>query len=465
MSCTGIQPNPDISGIGVRTAMYAQALLTLILPIVDSLDGHVSAGELASLHKLYLGILLPGCALVFCAIIQAKTYGLSVYHAIIVLNLSWINNTSALIFFQFALIAQIKLDEERGNRERVGAMLLLLYGPLASVVTPEKLRTKEGRDHEILEVAKGRATRMKMALRSGLKKGKEFEGSKEILEVVVQNLSALLAADDQELPDIVKTTNDQLQKSESLLRKSLGIPNTVKRNWEAMDKVKQIPGVRTVVDLLERDWIMAALASAHLTLFAAFGVWIWFTIHHFQGDCTKLTIFVPILVTSQPLRAASIVIYIICLLPIINIVILGSLEFGVIYGCQRLIPLIRTHIRNNESSASSFPESPKSTSLLASPGRTVLYQFVALTFLVQAYFIITTELTIHNNRHLLNEYSDSQESNWTFGQTLAIALIVIPLTQVGKEVWKDENKEVFKEMFKSLKELFKSLKKPFNCFR
>ena len=454
MSCTGIEPNPDISGIGVRTAIYAQAVLTLIQPILASLDGYISEDELVGLHQLYLGILLPGCALLFSAIIQARTYGLSVYHAIIVLNLSWINNTSALVFFQFAVIAQMKSDKERGFRERVGVMLELLYGPLASAVTPTKLGTKEGQ--EILDVARDQAKRMKMALKNGLTNGKKFEGSKEILEGVILDLSALLGAGDNELTDIVNKASGQLRNFR--FRKSLAMSDDVTRKWKAL--VKWMPGGRTVVDILERDLIMAALASAHLTLFAAFGVWLWFTIHHF-GDCesltklTKFSIFVPIVVTSQPFRAASIVIYIICLLPIINIVIFGSLEFGVIYGCQQLIRLFRTHIRNDESSESS---SPKPTSLLTSPDRAVLYQFVALTFLVQAYFIITTELTIHNNQHLLQTDSDSLESNWTFGQTLAIALIVIPLTQVWNEAWKDENVEAFKRMFRSLK-------KPFNSFR
>ncbi|TFK18890.1 hypothetical protein FA15DRAFT_602453, partial [Coprinopsis marcescibilis] len=98
-ACTGLEPNPDISGIGVRTSIYAQAILTLAQPILVSLDGRVTEDELVSLHNLYLGILLPSCALLLSAFIQAKTYGLSPYHAVIVLNLSWINNTSALVFF------------------------------------------------------------------------------------------------------------------------------------------------------------------------------------------------------------------------------------------------------------------------------------------------------------------------------------------------------------------------------
>ncbi|TFK18716.1 hypothetical protein FA15DRAFT_602807, partial [Coprinopsis marcescibilis] len=99
LNCTGIDPNPDISGVGVRTAIYAQAFLTLIQPIIASLDGHISEEELSDLHLLYIGILLPGCALLLSAVIQAAQYGFTAYHAIIVLYLSWINNTSALVFF------------------------------------------------------------------------------------------------------------------------------------------------------------------------------------------------------------------------------------------------------------------------------------------------------------------------------------------------------------------------------
>ncbi|KIK01820.1 hypothetical protein K443DRAFT_98014, partial [Laccaria amethystina LaAM-08-1] len=98
-NCTGITPKPDISGIGVRTAIYAQAVLTLVQPIIIIFGEHISENTLTGLHQIYLGILLPGCALLFSAIIEARTAGLSIYHAIIVLNLSWINNTSALIFF------------------------------------------------------------------------------------------------------------------------------------------------------------------------------------------------------------------------------------------------------------------------------------------------------------------------------------------------------------------------------
>ena len=48
------------------------------------------------------------------------------------------------------------------------------------------------------------------------------------------------------------------------------------------------------------------------------------------------------------------------------------------------------------------------------------------------YLIVSTELTIKNNRHL---FENRDEADWTFGQTLAIALTILPLRDVGKEIW------------------------------
>ena len=103
-----------------------------------------------------------------------------------------------------------------------------------------------------------------------------------------------------------------------------------------------------VVNLLPRDWTMASPASAHLMLFSAFGIWLWFTIHRF-GNCepftkfTTLSIFVPTLFTSQYLYIGSIVIYIIGLVPFIDIVVLVGLELLVVVGCQQIIAHIRKH--------------------------------------------------------------------------------------------------------------------------
>ena len=122
----GITANPDISGIGIRTAIYIQVVISLIHPLIAGYHGKIDDFEMQSLATVYLSILLPGCALFISAIIQAKTFGLLSYHAMIVLFLSWINNTSAMTLFAYILgnqtyIPKSRLHEEigrRNNRQR-----------------------------------------------------------------------------------------------------------------------------------------------------------------------------------------------------------------------------------------------------------------------------------------------------------------------------------------------------------
>ncbi|KAJ7741878.1 hypothetical protein B0H16DRAFT_1247392, partial [Mycena metata] len=93
----------DISGIGVRSATYAQALLSFLPAFWALLDGHVDENELATLETQSTTILLSAFALLFSAIIQAQTQGLDSYHATIVLNLSWMNNTNTFIYMLLLL--------------------------------------------------------------------------------------------------------------------------------------------------------------------------------------------------------------------------------------------------------------------------------------------------------------------------------------------------------------------------
>ena len=269
-------------------------------------------------------------------------------------------------------------------------------------------------------------------LKDALAKQKKFPQSRDILDEVVQNLSALRAAitDDSEPsravgPGLEVAKAVEMTNQRERLFGSLGVEvedRGPKPRWkgtvQAMTErvIKRFPTAKWVVHLLNRDWIMATLASAHLIIFAAFGVWVWFTIHHF-GDCdsftrdTRLAILprVNIRVTS-PLRIWFIVLYIICLIPFLNIVLICILELLAIY-------IVRLFF---------FPRSKKKFNLGS---------FIILTLLVQVYFIITTELTIWTNRPLLVD--SAQEGDWTFGQTLAVALVAIPLTEVAAQSWKE----------------------------
>ncbi|KAJ6449948.1 hypothetical protein C8R45DRAFT_1128409, partial [Mycena sanguinolenta] len=92
----------DISGIGVRTATYAQNILSFVPALLALQDGKVSDGELDSLQGQSTTILLSAFALLIAAFILAHNQ-LDNYHTTVVLNLSWMNNTDTFIYLLFLL--------------------------------------------------------------------------------------------------------------------------------------------------------------------------------------------------------------------------------------------------------------------------------------------------------------------------------------------------------------------------
>jgi hypothetical protein len=99
MSDVCIPSNPDISGIGVRAAIYIQNLLSFFPAIWALWDGTVSAYELESVETQSTTILLTAFAILISAMVQTRTLGISNFHASIVLGLSWMNNTNTFIYF------------------------------------------------------------------------------------------------------------------------------------------------------------------------------------------------------------------------------------------------------------------------------------------------------------------------------------------------------------------------------
>ncbi|KAJ7665220.1 hypothetical protein DFH06DRAFT_1295471 [Mycena polygramma] len=110
--CTGIEPNPDISGIGVRVAIYAQALLSILYPIFFVWDGEVSKKESKTMSRISINIIVTACALLVSTGIQAATFGISLYHALIILQLSWINSMTFMTV-HFVSRAQHAIYAER----------------------------------------------------------------------------------------------------------------------------------------------------------------------------------------------------------------------------------------------------------------------------------------------------------------------------------------------------------------
>jgi len=93
--------NPDISGIGVRAAIYAQNLLCFLPVGVYLWDKEISRDELAGVKNQSVGMLAVAFSILITTIILAGGEGptISSYHAAIVLDLSWMNNTSTWIWF------------------------------------------------------------------------------------------------------------------------------------------------------------------------------------------------------------------------------------------------------------------------------------------------------------------------------------------------------------------------------
>ncbi|KAJ7884224.1 hypothetical protein B0H13DRAFT_1628790, partial [Mycena leptocephala] len=98
-----IPPNPDISGIGVCIAIYAQNFLCFLPVVIHLWDGTISTDELDGIKDQSIGMLAIAFAILISTIVQAKSGGnnptITNYHAAIVLDLSWINNTSTWIWF------------------------------------------------------------------------------------------------------------------------------------------------------------------------------------------------------------------------------------------------------------------------------------------------------------------------------------------------------------------------------
>jgi len=421
-----VNPNPDISGIGVRTAIYAQAVFTLVQPLIAGSDGYIDELELKSLHQLYLGILLPGCALLFAAIIQSRTFGLSVYHGVIVLNLSWINNTSALIFFEFALFSQWRLEEELSIRKDVRDILEEVY-KIFDIIVPRDLTEIRP---VTLTLAIERVNRTREVIkRAQAKPNINFSlGTEDVLKEITQGLTILEglvtglvglrvlientgSTDDRDIELVSRTISDLIVRDKSRFLKSLHV---AENHSTKLGKLRP---------LMQKVWIMAVLASIHLTLFASFGAWLWITIHTFGNDgndvgCeipTHLIIFgAAIPVVSPALRRISLLIYVLCILPIINIIVCVALGFIAVYALHWVMTCKRRRPRDITD-------------------RNFFYSAVFSTFLSQLYFILCTEFTIKNNQHLL-KLGETRENDWTFGQTLAVALTAIPLLEVAKSL-------------------------------
>jgi hypothetical protein len=111
-----IPSNPDVSGIGVRAAIYAQNLTCFLPVIVHLWDRKISRDELKGIKDQSISMLAVAFAILLTTIILAKDAGgdqtITSYHAAVVLDLSWMNNTSTWIWFILYVHHRSKHDSQ-----------------------------------------------------------------------------------------------------------------------------------------------------------------------------------------------------------------------------------------------------------------------------------------------------------------------------------------------------------------
>ena len=469
-----LHSNTDIAGIGVRIATYAQAILTLAQPLVAGSDGWIDTAELKDLFSIYLNILLPASALIFAAIIQAKTFGLSAYHVIVVLYLGWINNTTALVFFAFVLIA-LPGWIARQNAEAQSQKVLKCHR--------EKLEAMWPNDEPFAILKVDRLEDMRQAVRSAWalkdelerkKEDAEFENSvlqkeiewvKEWIHTKIKTIQ-IWEVQEHEIDSIRKTIRDSGSKGKTEWD-GTSKPETEigeERHVEMPTRVNfwDIEAKREVQVTAQFDWsrqcarvvvaklcqkpvlMMAALVSFHFTFFASFGLWFWLTVREFgtDRDCVPFirvnSFGINIPITSSAFRILSIIVYLLGSLPLINITITVVLWFVFIFFLQLASSLMKPKKHPRDHSLATYLSGIYFGNYSSHDARRFFRWAVFATFLCQLWFIVCTELTIRNNQHML--VLGARENDWTLGQTLSMVLLVLPLISVFTSLWKSAHK-------------------------
>jgi len=288
-----IPANSDISGIGVRTATYVQNLLCFAPVIAHLWDGRVTIDEIKGIKDQSIGMLAIAFAILISTVIEAKRLGLSQsitnFHAAVVLDLSWMNNTSTFIWFLlYAHHRSINEDKSMVIPVTWSGWLELLVSPLRCVVTGNSRTSLEqaepSNDHTDGDGNQSGG-------QSGDSRGNRNSDPKQ--DVTPQRLG--------------KT-----------------YPPFVQRLWEL---VLQAP--------------VLSLGSIHLSLMASIGIWLWSDPSKFgtriSCDPTLTIVGVAVPFSSRALRVCSLLMYSLLLIPGVNLVpgFLFFISLHILYNKSR----------------------------------------------------------------------------------------------------------------------------------
>ncbi|KAJ7729982.1 ankyrin repeat-containing domain protein [Mycena metata] len=136
--------NPDITGVGIRIAIYVQNLLCFAPVLVYLVDGRISGDELKGVKDQSIAMLAIAFAILISTIVEATGAGgnptINSYHAAIVLDLSWMNNTSTWIWFILYVHHRTKTDTEPTPASWT-AWYNIICAPLVQLLTGRDRKT------------------------------------------------------------------------------------------------------------------------------------------------------------------------------------------------------------------------------------------------------------------------------------------------------------------------------------
>ncbi|KAJ7623023.1 hypothetical protein DFH06DRAFT_1230702 [Mycena polygramma] len=381
-----IPGDPDISGIGVRAAIYAQNLLSFIPAISALWDGEVAPYELEAVKDQSTTILITAFGILISAIVQATTLGLSNFHASIILSLSWMNNTNTFIYF-------------------------LLYVQHRSQLGPQQIRS------DVISWIR----HIKKWLFGSVSWGESNWDDRK-----------RMWPQRREEPDIPLAPENAEIEPQSLL---------------------------AVIFRVKVKGIVAILGSLHLSMMAALGLWLWSNPRTFgtaasANACgiefsTTVILGKAVPLASSGLRIWSILVYAAVLAPGLNLLIPMFIFLGIIISYRafhaprrpnkfdrrnpRAFDRHNARARMRNPNMRTGPSKPpprnmvrRSLTALQAWYNPFLFPTVLamlLLFAINITFLVDIELTLRRNRYL----QSSSESVWTFGQTLAMLLLVLPL--------------------------------------
>lgn len=338
-------------------------------PYIFSLKGDITQGEPFRLLKsTFQTILLTTFALIITAGIQEATVGLDVYHALIVLGLVWINFMSA-------------------------STTIFVF-----IVTRKVMRRQDHKKNDL----KQDDTNQRRDNQKDLEKG------------------------------------NQSQESEQ------GEEEGVKQ-----DRPEEINAFSDVFSLAGDNWMHATIVCSFI-IGGVFGLCFWKRLSSWgntnQRRCTPLLILSilgqSIPVTSPALRRASLAVYSLSIYPIFPLLVMLAAELAVaipvmiivfiLDGTARLFLLCVKHCRKDHLGPPI--EKARDNAIVPSWFNKIhrLFWFngilVSIAAVILVVLITDIELTIRRNAHVVG----SGEGSWSFGQTLAMVLLITPMTDLLK---------------------------------